>query len=99
MEAVFGAFSTLSATEKRFHNVHLRQRSLETNGLPLKLVEKRFWRGNDWDPMERFGVERIRSSAEVSVDVSSHFFALNDGSDRETQLRIAAPWKSKQVFS
>ena len=36
----------------------------------------------------------VRSSAEVSVHVSSHFFALNDRRDRQTELRIAAPWKS-----
>ena len=36
----------------------------------------------------------VRSSAEVSVHVSSYFFALNDRRDRQTELRIAAPWKS-----
>ena len=35
-----------------------------------------------------------RSSAEVSVHVSSHIFALNDRKDRQTELRIAAPLKS-----
>ena len=36
----------------------------------------------------------VRSSAEVSAHVSSHFFALNERRDRQTELRIAAPWKS-----
>ena len=35
----------------------------------------------------------VRSSAEVSVHASSHFFDLNDRRDRQTELRIAAPWK------
>ena len=43
------------------------------------------WSGLAWS---------LRSSVEVSVHVSSHFFALNDGRDRQTELRIAAPWKS-----
>ena len=41
------------------------------------------WSGLAWS---------VRSSVEVSVHVSSHFFALNDR--RETELRIAAPWTS-----
>ena len=36
----------------------------------------------------------VRSSAEVSVHVSSHFFVLNDRRDRQTGLGIAASWKS-----
>ena len=36
----------------------------------------------------------LRLSVEVSVHVSSHFFALNDRRDRQTELRNAAPWKS-----
>ena len=43
------------------------------------------WRGLAWS---------VRSSAEVSAHVSSHFFALNERRDRQTELRIAAPWKS-----
>ena len=43
------------------------------------------WSGLAWS---------VRSSAEVSVHVSSHFFALNDRRDRQTELRTAAPWKS-----
>ena len=30
----------------------------------------------------------------MSVHISSHFFALNDRRDQQTELRIAAPWKS-----
>ena len=36
----------------------------------------------------------VRSSAEVSVHVSSQFLALSDRRDRQSELRIAAPWKS-----
>ena len=36
----------------------------------------------------------VRSSAKVSVHVSPHFFVLNDRRDRQTELRIAASWKS-----
>ena len=43
------------------------------------------WSGLAWS---------VRSSAEVSAHVSSHFFALNERRDRQTELRIAAPWKS-----
>ena len=30
----------------------------------------------------------------MTVHVSSHLFALNDRRDRQTELRVAAPWKS-----
>ena len=43
------------------------------------------WSGLAWS---------VRSSAEVTVYVSSHFFALNDRRDWQTELRVAAPWKS-----
>ena len=43
------------------------------------------WSGLAWS---------VRSSAEVSAHVSSHFFALNERRDRQTELRIAATWKS-----
>ena len=43
------------------------------------------WSGLAWS---------LSSSAEVSVHVSSHFFALNDRRDRQTELKMAVPWKS-----
>ena len=43
------------------------------------------WSGLAWS---------VRSSAEVSVHVSPHFVVLNDRRDRQTELRIAAAWKS-----
>ena len=43
------------------------------------------WSGLAWS---------VRSSAEVSVHVSPHFFVSNDRRDRQTELRIAASWKS-----
>ena len=45
--------------------------------------------GTQWS-----GLAWRAASAEVNVHVSSHFFALNDRRDRQTELRIAAPWKS-----
>ena len=41
----------------------------------------------------------VRSSAEVSVHVSAHFFVFNDRRDRQTELRIAASWKSIATIS
>ena len=43
------------------------------------------WSGLAWN---------VKSSAEVSVHVSPHFFVLNDRRDRQTELRIAASLKS-----
>ena len=77
----FGVFSTLSGTEKRFHNMRLGQRSLETNGWPPKLDDKGFWRGNDWEPMERFGVElKIVCGGERSCLVPLFRFERKKGS-------------------
>ena len=50
--------------------------------------------GEEMTGTQRSGLAwSVRSSAEVSVHISSHFFVLNDRRDQQTELRIAAPLK------
>ena len=55
--------------------------SWSSKGFGEEMTETQ-WTGLAWS---------VRSSAEVSVHVSSNFFALNDRRDRQTELRNAAP--------
>ena len=68
-------------------------KSTRLDAVDLQSWSRKGFGGNDWDPMERFGVERkIVCGGECSC--VTHVFVLSDRTDRPAELRICASWKS-----